>query len=87
LNFERPQASNLHIYFFGCLPYAHILNEKCPKLDTKAIKCLFLDYGNLQGVKDYHLYNLKVNNFLKGGNFIFKKTSYFKTSFHLTIGF
>jgi hypothetical protein len=39
------------------LAYVHIQDEQCPKLNMKTCKCVFVGYGDLQGVKNYHLYD------------------------------
>ena len=40
---------------FGCIAYAHILDEKRRKLDNKGEKCIFL--GVSDKLKAYKLYN------------------------------
>jgi hypothetical protein len=52
------QTPNLsHLCNFYCLAYVHIQDEQCTKLNMKTCKCVFVGYGDLQGVKNYHLYD------------------------------
>jgi hypothetical protein len=39
---RKPNVS--HLNFFGCKTYAHILNEKRNKLESKSIPCVFVRY-------------------------------------------
>jgi hypothetical protein len=39
------------------LAYVHIQDEQCTKLNMKTCKCVFVGYDDLQGVKNYHLYD------------------------------
>jgi hypothetical protein len=50
---------------FGSPEYVRIAEEKRKKLDFKAQKCILVGYGELQGVKGYHLYNKTHRNGLK----------------------
>lgn len=44
-----------HFQIFGCIVYAHILDEKRKKLDNKGEKCIFLGVSDKS--KSYKLYN------------------------------
>ena len=44
-----------HLKVFGCVAYAHILDQKRTKLDDKGEKCIFL--GVSEQLKAYKLYN------------------------------
>lgn len=48
---------------FGCPAYAHVLAEKCHKLDARAEKVIFTGYGDRFGVKAYRLYNPHTQKF------------------------
>ena len=45
-----------HLKFFGCVAYAHVLDELRRKLDKKGQKCIFVDYS--EDTKAYKLYDL-----------------------------
>ncbi|KAL4038876.1 hypothetical protein IC575_002512 [Cucumis melo] len=44
-----------HLRIFGCMAYAHILDQKRSKLDDKSEKYVFVGYD--ASSKDYNLYN------------------------------
>jgi hypothetical protein len=44
-----------HFRIFGCIAYAHVLDEKRKKLDDKGEKCVFLDISEC--FKAYKLFN------------------------------
>lgn len=46
-----------HLRIFGCSAYSQIPDNKRAKLDTKALKCIFVGYGQPLGVKGYRLYH------------------------------
>jgi hypothetical protein len=46
-----------HLKVFGCLACTHIPENKHKKLDFKTLKCVFLGYGEPNGIKGYHLYD------------------------------
>ena len=46
---NKPDISHLRV--FGCPAYVHIPDEKRKKLEPKSMKCLFIGYGDLEGVK------------------------------------
>jgi hypothetical protein len=51
----KPDLSHLRI--FGCPAFSQIPDEKCSKLETKALQCVFVGYGEPHGVKGYRLYH------------------------------
>ena len=44
-----------HLNFFGCVAYAHVLDELRRKLDKKGRKCIFVSYS--EDTKAYKLYD------------------------------
>jgi hypothetical protein len=68
---KTPNLSHLHI--FGYSAYVHILNEQSHKLNMKPHKCTFVGYGELQGVKSYHLYGRDRRKYLISRNMTFDK--------------
>ena len=46
---NKPDISHLRV--FGCRAYVHIPDEKRKKLEPKSMKCLFIGYAELEGVK------------------------------------
>ena len=52
-----------HFRVFGCDAYAHISYEKRTKLDSKSVKCIFLEY--YEGTKCYRLFNPKNKKIVK----------------------
>ena len=44
-----------HLKFFGCVAYAHVLDELRKKLDNKGQKCIFVSYS--KEIKEYTLYD------------------------------
>lgn len=65
----NPDASNLRI--FGYVAYAHVLDEKRTKTESKSIKCIFIGYSREQ--KAYRLYDPKAKNFIVSRDVIFDK--------------
>lgn len=60
-----------HFRVCGCVCYAHIPRDERKKLDSKAIKCIFLGYGS--DVKGYRLYDLAKERMLYSRNVIFNE--------------
>ena len=54
---SKPDVSNLKC--FGCTAYAHIPKDERKKLDPKARKCVFLEYGT--ETKGYRLFDVEDN--------------------------
>ena len=50
-----------HMRVFGCVSYAHILDQLRNKLDSKGEKCIFIGYS--EESKAYRLYNPSTKNF------------------------
>ena len=44
-----------HLKFFGCVSYAHVLDELRNKVDKKGQKCIFVGYS--EDTKAYKLYD------------------------------
>ena len=44
-----------HLNFFGCVAYAHVLDELRKKFDNKGQKCIFVGYS--EHTKAYKLYD------------------------------
>ena len=47
---------------FGCVAYAHILDQPWKKLDSKGEKCIFVGYSDES--KAYRLYNPSTKKFI-----------------------
>ena len=47
---------------FGCVAYAHILDQLRKKLDSKGEKCIFIGYS--EESKAYRLYNPSTKKFM-----------------------
>lgn len=56
-----------------CEAYFHILDDNRKKLNSKAIPCLFIGYGDPLGIKGYCLYSKLTNNFFTNHNVIFNE--------------
>lgn len=67
----KPDLSNLCV--FGCPAYAFIPKEKCNKLDAKAVKTIFIGYGDHFGHKAYRLYNPLTRQFIFSRSVTFNK--------------
>jgi len=50
-----------HMKVFGCVAYAHILDQLRKKLDSKGEKCIFIGYS--EESKAYRLYNPSTKKF------------------------
>ena len=51
----KPNISHLKV--FGCIAYAHILDQRRSKLDDKSLSCIFISYDARS--KAYKLYEPK----------------------------
>ena len=50
-----PSLNTLPARVFGCVAYVHLYKNQRTKLDTRALKCVFVGYGSQQkGYKCYH---------------------------------
>ncbi len=47
-----------HLQIFRVPTYEHLPKELQKKLDPKSNKCIFIGYGQIEGVKGYWLYNI-----------------------------
>jgi hypothetical protein len=65
------KPSLVHLKFFGCDAYVHVLKEKRSKLDNKAEKCIFIGYKD--GVKGYKLWNLVIRKTVYSHDVILEK--------------
>ncbi len=72
---HKPKINHLRIFGYTC--YAHIRSKKWKKWDFKAIKCIFIGYGE-QGVKGHKLYDHQFWKALFGYNVTFDKGSQLK---------
>ena len=51
-----------HMRVFGCVAYAHVLDQLRKKLDSKGEKCIFIGYS--EESKAYRLYNPSTKKFI-----------------------
>ncbi|RDY03481.1 hypothetical protein CR513_12928, partial [Mucuna pruriens] len=58
---KRPSIRHLRV--FGCIAYAHVLDQLKKKLDDKGEMCIFIGYST--NSKAYKLYNPKTKKFQK----------------------
>jgi len=64
---RKPDVSHLRI--FGCKAFAHVLNEKRTKLESKSMPCVFLRY--YEGRKTYCLMCLKTKRIIRSRDVMF----------------
>ena len=62
-----------HFKIFGCIAYAHVLDEKRKKLDDKGEKCVFL--GVSEASKAYKLFNPLTKKIMTSRDVIFDEES------------
>lgn len=74
----RPNLSHLKV--FGCLAYAYIPKYKRQKLDFKTHKCIFVGYGQPNGVKGYRLYDPQSGQFFYSRDVIFSEDTLLSSS-------
>ncbi len=65
----RTKLNVSHLRVFGCKTYAHILDEKKSKLESKSIPCVFLGY--CEGTKAYRLMCVETKRIIKSRNVVF----------------
>ena len=69
---RKPNVSNLKV--FGCVAYAHILENMRNKLEEKSRKCVFVGYP--EGTKGFKLYDLsKKSSFEAQMLYLMKRSS------------
>ena len=66
---ERRNPTVDHFWIFGCIAYAHILDEKRRKLDNKGEKCISFYVGDKS--KAYKLYNSSTMKIVIGHDMVF----------------
>jgi hypothetical protein len=64
---RRPNVSHLRV--FGCKAFAHVLDEKRTKLESKSMPCVFLGY--YEGTKAYRLMCVKTKIIIKSRDVVF----------------
>jgi hypothetical protein len=64
---RKPNVSHLKV--FGCKPFAHVLDEKRTKLESKSMPCVFLGY--YEGTKVYRLMCVKTKRIIKSRDVVF----------------
>jgi hypothetical protein len=64
---RKPNVSHLRI--FGCKAFAHVLNEKRTKLESKSMPSVFLGY--YEGTKAYRLMCVETKRIIKSRNVVF----------------
>jgi hypothetical protein len=67
----KPNLSHLRI--FGCQAFSQIPNEKHTKLQDKALKCVFVGYGEPLGIKGYRLYHAATKRLFYSRDVIFSE--------------
>jgi hypothetical protein len=58
-----------HLRVFGCKAFAHILNEKRSKLESKSMPCVFLGYYD--EIKAYRLLCVETKRIIKSRDVVF----------------
>ena len=58
---KKPQVGQLRI--FGAIAYSHIPTKLRKKLDPHSTKCVFVGYGESNGIKGYKLYDPQSRKF------------------------
>ncbi|MCO5560242.1 hypothetical protein L7F22_013853 [Adiantum nelumboides] len=74
---KEPDYSSLRI--FGCTCYAFIPALSQNKLDDRALKAIFVGYGEPHGVKGYRLYDPVKKDFLFSRSLVFDESSLIST--------
>ncbi len=64
---RKPDVSHLRV--FGCKAFAHILDEKRSKLESKSVPCVFLGY--YEGSKAYRLMCVETKSIIKSQDVVF----------------
>ncbi len=58
-----------HLRVFGCKAFAHILDGKESKLESKSMPCVF--FGYCEGTKAYHLMCVETKRIIKSRDVVF----------------
>ncbi|MCO5572916.1 hypothetical protein L7F22_026677 [Adiantum nelumboides] len=74
---KEPDYSSFRI--FGCTCYAYIPVPSRHKLDDRAVKAIFVGYGEPHGVKGYRLYDPAKQNFFFSRSLVFDESSLIST--------
>ncbi len=64
---KKPNVSHLKV--FGCKAFAHVLDEKRTKLESKFMPCVFLGY--YEGTKAYRLMCVETKRIIKSRDVVF----------------
>jgi len=64
---RKPNVSHLRV--FGCKAFAHVLDEKRTKLESKSMPCVFLGY--YEGTKAYRLMCVETKRIIKNRDVMF----------------
>lgn len=67
-----------HLRVFGCKPFERVHKEQRAKLDSKAIKCIFLGYGDDKFC--YRLWDPKNKKLIHSRDVVFKENQTFGDS-------
>ncbi|KAL5836714.1 hypothetical protein ACOSQ3_013883 [Xanthoceras sorbifolium] len=70
-----------HFRIFGCIAFAHILDEKRKKLDDKGEKCIFL--GVSKQSKAYKLYNPKTKKIVISRDVVFDEEKFWPWNYNI----
>lgn len=70
----KPDVSYMKV--FGCLAYVMIQDGMRTKLDSKVKKCIFIGYGQDEGVKGYRLYDPETNRVIVSRNVSFNESEF-----------
>ncbi|MCO5567959.1 hypothetical protein L7F22_021655 [Adiantum nelumboides] len=74
---KEPDYSSFRI--FGCTCYAYIPVPSRHKLDDRAVKAIFVGYGEPHGIKGYRLYDPAKKNFFFSRSLVFDESSLIST--------
>ena len=67
-----------HLKTFGGIAYSHVPTEIRKKLDIHSIKCVFVGYGESNGVKGYRLFNPQSWKFFYCRSVIIDEDNFFR---------
>ncbi|KAL5767185.1 hypothetical protein ACOSQ2_013968 [Xanthoceras sorbifolium] len=70
-----------HFRIFGCIAFAHILDEKRKKLDDKGEKCIFLSVSKQS--KAYKLYNPKTKKIFISRDVVFDEEKFWPWNYNI----